>query len=156
MNPLLPEQLLKISNVIKQFESFSETAYQDTGGKWTVGYGFTYLNHSAVTQHTVISRYFADIQLDLLIEEYYSKIRKHVSVPINFNQMLALTSFGFNVGLEALFSSTLLEDINHQNYSGAADELLRWNHVGKVVSLGLTNRRKQERAIFLTPCQQLV
>lgn len=153
---LSSEKLQKIVQTIEHFEGFSETAYQDSGGKWTVGYGFTFINGTAVTQHTTMTRSSASLSLGLLIQEYYANIRKHINVPINFNQMHALTSLAFNIGLNALFSSTLLEYINHQHYHGAADEFLRWDHIGKTISLGLSNRRRMEREIFLEYCQEMV
>ncbi len=62
---------------------------------------------------------------------------------------LALTSFAFNVGLGNLQNSTLRMKHNREDYSGAADEFLKWNlSAGKVLA-GLDVRRKDERALYL-------
>ena len=62
---------------------------------------------------------------------------------------LALTSFAFNVGLGNLQASTLRQKHNRGDYSGAADEFLKWNlSAGKVLA-GLEVRRKDERALYL-------
>ena len=64
--------------------------------------------------------------------------------------MDALVSFSFNVGLGTLQRSTLRQKHNRGDYSGAADELLKYCKAGGKVLKGLENRRKDERAIYLS------
>ena len=82
------------------------------------------------------------------------QIKQLVKVPINQNQLDALTSFSYNLGIGALKSSTLLKLLN----SGAdkytvANQFLRWNKAlidGQYIEvLGLTRRREAERVLFL-------
>ncbi|MGI1239452.1 glycoside hydrolase family protein, partial [Klebsiella quasipneumoniae subsp. similipneumoniae] len=40
--------------------------------------------------------------------------------------------------------------LNAGDVKGAADEFLRWNRSGGKVMAGLTNRRKEEREVFLS------
>ena len=80
-------------------------------------------------------------------------ILKYVKVPLTDNQLSALVSFVYNVGIGAFASSTLLRKLNARDYVGAANELLRWDkgtvNGKKVVLRGLTIRRAKERAVFL-------
>ena len=65
-------------------------------------------------------------------------------------QFAALVSFTYNVGSGALNSSTLLRRLNAGDTFGAANEFLRWNRAGGRVLAGLTRRRREERALFLS------
>jgi lysozyme len=46
------------------------------------------------------------------------------------------------------------QKLNAGDYSGAADEFLRWRLAGGLVSDGLVRRRNAERALFLTPVNE--
>jgi lysozyme len=70
---------------------------------------------------------------------------------LNQNQFDALVSLIFNIGARAFHASTLLVKLKARDYPGAADEFLKWDHAGGQVLPGLLNRRKAERALFLTP-----
>jgi GH24 family phage-related lysozyme (muramidase) len=65
-------------------------------------------------------------------------------------QLDALVSFSYNCGLGSLQSSTLRMKFNRGDYSGAADEFLKWNKAGGKVLRGLERRREAERALFLS------
>ena len=73
---------------------------------------------------------------------------------MNESQLSALASISFNVGVGAIKKSTLLRKINAEDYTGAANEFLRWdkaNMRGRLVQLpGLSRRRAAERDLFLT------
>ena len=62
----------------------------------------------------------------------------------------ALTSFAFNVGLGNLQNSTLRMKHNRGEFESAAEEFLKWNKAGGKELKGLTNRRKDERALYLS------
>lgn len=61
----------------------------------------------------------------------------------------SLVSFSFNVGLGTLQRSTLRQKHNRGDYTGAADEFLKYCKAGGKVLRGLENRRKDERALYL-------
>ena len=79
--------------------------------------------------------------------------RRSWRVVITPRQRAALVSITFNIGSGGFRRSTLLRRLNAGNYEGAADAFLMWNKITvngrKVVSLGLSNRRERERALFL-------
>jgi lysozyme len=62
----------------------------------------------------------------------------------------AMVSFSFNVGLGNLQASTLRMKYNRGDFSGAADEFLKWRKSNGVVLRGLERRREAERALFLS------
>ena len=71
-------------------------------------------------------------------------------VPLNENQIDALTSFVYNVGQNAFANSTLLRKLNDGDFNGAADEFMKWIHAGGKVVQGLVNRRATEKELFLS------
>jgi lysozyme len=62
----------------------------------------------------------------------------------------ALVSFAFNVGLGNLQNSTLRMKHNRGEFDSAAEEFLKWNKAGGKELKGLTNRRKDEMALYLS------
>lgn len=131
---------------IKTAEGLRLTAYKDGGGVWTIGYGHT---GADVREGLTIPLSEAERLLtrDLRVAEGH--VNDAVKVKLTQNQFDALVSFVYNVGGGAFRSSTLLKLLNAGDYGNAADQLLRWNKDnGKVVD-GLTNRRREERSLFL-------
>lgn len=72
---------------------------------------------------------------------------------ITQNQLIALTSFTYNVGGGAYNSSTLRKKFKAGDYTGGCYELQRWVYItknGKLeVSPGLQNRRQKELKLCL-------
>jgi lysozyme len=62
----------------------------------------------------------------------------------------SLVSFSFNLGLGTLQRSTLRQKHNRGDHEGAANELLKYCKAGGKVLRGLENRRKDERALYLS------
>ncbi|WP_275261665.1 lysozyme [Citrobacter freundii] len=140
--------------LIKQFEGCRLTAYPDpgTGGApWTIGYGWTHpVDGKPVRPGMTIDEATADRLLKTGLVGYENDVLKVVRVKLTQGQFDALVSFAYNVGSRALSTSTLLKKLNAGDIKGAADEFLRWNKSGGKVMPGLTNRRKSERALFLS------
>lgn len=156
MKELTDAQLKPISDFIISFEGFRDKAYKDIGGVWTIGYGFTYYRNRKVKEGDTITLIEARAILNSEVQTRFLKLKSYVHSPINLNHTIALVSFIFNLGTEAFHDSTLLKKINQRLYDEAANEFLKWDHVGKQVVAGLTRRRKAERQIFLTPCNDMV
>lgn len=141
------EALDKAISALKNFEGLRLKAYKDGGGVWTVGYGST---GPGITEHTEWSLEKAEHDLRIRTESIISVIRKHVKVPLNDNQLAALVSLGYNIGISALFGSTLFKKLNERKYEEAAGQFERWCYIKKVPSKGLLNRRQKEKALFLS------
>jgi lysozyme len=131
----------------KQFEGCKLTAYQDSVGVWTIGYGHT---GTFADPGKTITQAFADQLLLADIAKFEAGVLKLVRAAINQNQFDALVDFSFNLGLGNLGSSTLLKKLNAGDIKGAAEEFLRWDKAGGKVLAGLTRRRKAERELFLS------
>ena len=131
--------------LIKSFEGCNLTAYACPAGKPTNGVGHT----DGVKLGTVITQEQADANLLSDLQTASDAISRYVKVPLTQAQFDSLCSFIFNVGSYAFLGSTLLLKLNGGLYAEAAEEFLRWDHVGKKTLSGLTRRREAERAMFL-------
>ncbi|EPY7114102.1 lysozyme [Klebsiella variicola] len=132
-------------NLIKHAEGLRLRAYQCSAGTWTIGYGHT----SGVQSGDRITSEKADELLLLDIVEAELSVERYVSVPLTQNQFDALVSFTFNLGTGNLRTSTLLKKLNARDYSGSAEEFLRWVNASGKEQSGLVRRRRVEKALFL-------
>jgi lysozyme len=149
-----PKPVSKIAiNLIKEFEGFKDYAYIDTDGTPVIGYGLSQIGGIPVQIGDRISSTQADAALNSHIREIHRELDKAIKVDLSDRQLSALTSLAFNVGVDSVKDSTLVQKINAQDYAGAADEFLRWdkaNMQGALVQMpGLTRRRTAERQLFL-------
>ncbi|ENJ7288196.1 lysozyme [Enterobacter hormaechei] len=137
--------------LIKQFEGCKLTAYQDSVGVWTIGYGWTQpVDGKPIRAGMTIKQETAERLLKTGLISYESDVSRLVKVGLTQGQFDALVSFTYNLGARSLSTSTLLRKLNAGDYAGAADEFLRWNKAGGKVLSGLTRRREAERALFLS------
>lgn len=137
--------------LIKQFEGCKLTAYQDSVGVWTIGYGWTKpVDGKPIRAGMTIKQEAAERLLKTGLVSYESDVFRLVKVGLTQGQFDALMSFTYNLGARSLSTSTLLRKLNAGDYAGAADEFLRWNKAGGKVLNGLTRRREAERALFLS------
>ena len=137
--------------LIKQFEGCRLTAYQDSVGVWTIGYGWTQpVDGKSIRAGMTIKQETAERLLKTGLVSYESDVSRLVKVGVTQGQFDALVSFTYNLGARSLSTSTLLRKLNAGDYAGAADEFLRWNKAGGKVLNGLTRRREAERALFLS------
>lgn len=137
--------------LIKQFEGCKLTAYQDSVGVWTIGYGWTQpVDGKPIRAGMTIKQETAERLLKTGLVSYESDVSRLVKVGLTQGQFDALVSFTYNLGARSLSTSTLLRKLNAGDYAGAADEFLRWNKAGGKVLNGLTRRREAELALFLS------
>jgi GH24 family phage-related lysozyme (muramidase) len=138
-------------SLIKQFEGLRLTAYQDSVGVWTIGYGWTQpVNGKPIHAGMTIKEETAERLLRTGLVGYESDVSKLVKVKLTQGQFDALVSFAYNLGARALSTSTLLKKLNTGDYAGSAGEFPRWNQAGGKALPGLTRRREAERALFLS------
>lgn len=132
------------THLTEEFEGCKLTAYKDTGGVWTIGYGHAVgvRPGQTITQETAESLLENDMQYAANI------VNKHAGTCTQ-NQFDALVDFVFNVGPVLFLSSTLLKKHNAGDYDGAADEFLKWEYDNHVVVPGLERRRAAERKLYL-------
>lgn len=133
-------------NLIKKWEGVRLTAYQDSGGVWTIGYGHT----QGVYQGMTITQAQAENYLKQDIQSHVAYMKNVVKAALNQNQFDALASFHFNVGAYVLQNNTtLLSYLNNRQWQNAVSEMKKYIKVGNVVNQGLVNRRNDEGNLFL-------
>jgi lysozyme len=133
--------------LIRRFEGLSLSPYYDDVGYPTVGYG-----------HLLSKEKWADLiqwpslsgltdANDLLKEDvslFERAVTHLINVPLSQGQFDALVSFTFNLGAEALRTSTLRRVLNQGHYDQIPYELHRWVFSGGVKLRGLKRRREAE------------
>lgn len=134
-------------DLIKQFEGCQLTAYSDSIGCPTIGYGHT----AGVTMGMAITMAQANEFLLDDLEQYESYVNDYVTIPLTQHQFDALVSFTYNLGPGTLYHSSVLTDTNAGRFTQAADAILLYDHAGGERLLGLTRRREAERRLYLTP-----
>lgn len=137
-------------NYLKKFESLELTAYYDSGGVLTIGYGhtnatgtFAFKAGQTITAAKADEIFKADVAL------FEKDVNNAVTYPINQNQFDALVSFTFNLGGPVLRKSDLLVYLNNGQIGLAASQFGLYVKVNGVVSNGLVKRRAEEREMFL-------
>lgn len=150
------------TTLIAGFEGFSAVPYQDQGGTWTIGYGFTYLpNGSKVTQDTPeMEEATAYAILQGMVNKTLNSVRTCCEdIALSDNETEALTSITYNEGTAAIFGnqthtpSHLYLYLKTGNAADAAKQFGAWIYAGGKPSNGLRNRRAIEAKLFLTPDQ---
>lgn len=142
--------LLALS-LIKQFEGFRSSAYKCPAGVWTVGYGCTGYDRygDEINSRTVWTEEFATQELSIRVDALIFKLSSALRVSVTDNQLAALTSLAYNVGIAALQKSKLWSKLNAGDPISAADEFLDWDMAGGVRLPGLTARRRIEHDVYL-------
>jgi GH24 family phage-related lysozyme (muramidase) len=138
--------------LIKHFEGLRTTAYQDSVGVWTIGYGHTSMaGPPTVYPGMTITTAQAEAILQQDLEVFERGVSQALTIATTENQFSAMVSFAFNVGLSAYRNSTLLRKHNAGDFAGAANEFPRWVYAGGEVLPGLVRRRDAERTLYLKP-----
>lgn len=134
------------AKLIESFEGFRSCPYRDAVGVWTIGYGST----KGVGPSTkCISRQAAEERMMREIDATYGKAVSQID-GLNQSQFDALTSFVYNVGPGGIGANTGVgKCLRRKDWSGAANELLKWDKAGGRALPGLTRRRRAERKLFL-------
>ncbi|RNM07715.1 lysozyme [Dickeya undicola] len=146
---------MQISNngitLISKFEGRRLTAYQDSVGVWTIGYGWTQaVDGKPVRRGMQIDLPTAERLLRCGVVQYEQAVNQLVKVKLTQGQFDALVSFTYNLGIRSLSTSTLLKKLNAGDIAGAADEFQKWNRAGGKILAGLVARRAAERELFLS------
>lgn len=154
----------KCIEMIKHHEGVRQRPYQCPALLWTIGVGHV-INPShanvpiAARKSLPIpdgwDRTLSMAEVDEILQNDLARfvagvLRLCPATATNQSHLDALTSFAFNVGLGNLQRSSIRMKYNRGEFEAAADGLLEWNKAGGKVLKGLDNRRKDERALFLS------
>lgn len=132
--------------LIQKWEGLRLTAYLCPAGIPTIGYGHT----KGVRLGDICTQGQAEEWLTEDMQGAEAGIKRCLSIPVSRNQMEALVSFVFNLGIGNLKSSTLLKYLNQGEFEQAANQFVRWNKAKGKELAGLTNRRLDEKQLFLS------
>lgn len=142
MNKIISENGLAL---IKRFEGCRLTAYPDSVGVWTIGYGHT----SGVSKGQTLTQAQADAFLRADCAGAEKAVNRYTDTyHWNQNQFDALVSFTFNCGAGNL--RTLL-DGGARSIAQISEKIPAYRKAGGKVLQGLINRRAAEKALFDMP-----
>tara|TARA_E500000305_G_scaffold101356_1_gene94889 strand:+ start:571 stop:1005 length:435 start_codon:yes stop_codon:yes gene_type:complete len=130
--------------LVKYFEGFEDTAYLCPANVWTIGYGRT----RNVKEGDKVTEVQAERDLLEELEEFKHQVLNSVKVELKQNELDALTSWTYNLGVGNLKSSTLLKKLNAGNKDEVPAEIVRWNKANGKVLAGLTKRREAEAELW--------
>lgn len=151
--PAPPAWLAPALRLIREFEGCRLDAYRCSAGTWTIGWGSTRLIDSPVREGDQISQELADDLLASGVEHLFGP-GVLTLLPLakrwRAEQIAAITSFAYNVGLGALEESTLRKRLlaGEDPAKVIREELPKWCHAGEAVLPGLERRRAAEVALF--------
>ena len=140
----------KGKELIMQFEGCKLTAYQDSVGIWTIGYGNTfYEDGTPVKKGDIITHNRAIELFNLIVKKFEVSVDELVISNVNQNQFDAMVSLAYNIGLGNFKSSSLLKMVNKSpNDNTIYLQFLRWNKAKGKVLEGLTRRRMAESNLY--------
>jgi lysozyme len=122
-------------------EGKRNTAYLDSVGVWTIGYG-----HTGPDVHAGLA--WTDEQVEAAfakdLERFEDAVNDAVLVDIPQHAFDALVSFAYNVGVTAFKTSTLVRVLNAGDVAGAARQFDRWH-----IPAEITSRRNGEKHQFI-------
>ena len=101
---------------IAKHEGCRLKAYRDVVGVWTIGWGET----RGVTAGMVWTQEEADRAFCTALVEFSEGVRKLCTNPASDNELGAMTSLAYNIGLGGFAKSTVLRKHNAGDYQSAA------------------------------------
>lgn len=128
-------------------------AYRDVAGVWTIAWGET----EGVTPDMRWTENQCDARFHQQVARFTRKVEDMLTEPTNENELGALVSLAYNIGLGGLSKSTALRQHNAGNKAAAARAFGLWNKARDPDTKqlrevrGLTARRAAEAAMYLTP-----
>lgn len=135
-------------NKLKKLEGFRANAYIPVPGDVpTIGYGAT----EGVKMGDTITEQEASVRLLAELRKYEKSVYDSCTVTPNQNQFDAMTLLCYNIGISGFQRSTVLKAHNRGDHQAAARAFALWNKSGGRVYAGLTKRRAEEAALYLTP-----
>lgn len=152
-------------DLVKVSEAFRAHLYNCPAGHCSVGYG--HLVHygpvgigdpkhltqtAALALEAPFVNGLTEPQAGALLRQdlvrYEAAVHHTVKVPIDQSEYDALVDLAYNIGTDALATSTLLRKLNAGDYTGAALEFDRWVNANGHRLPGLVTRRDREEALF--------
>jgi lysozyme len=137
--------------LIKKWEGFMPEPYLCPAGVPTIGYGSTFYENGdevKMTDEKVDKKRAEEILINH-VNDVEAQVKRVIKHELNPNQLGALISFTYNLGIGNLKRSTLLIKVNNGPDDQAIEtELKRWVKSGGKVLNGLVARRAEESDLY--------
>lgn len=128
------------------YEGFEPVAKPPVPGDVpTYGYGTTtHTDGSPVKPGETITKPQALLRAHQDFSKFRSTLQLCVKVPLHQREYDTYISLAYNIGSKAFCDSTLVRQLNMEDYVGACAQIVRWNKFKKKTLRGLTKRRAKE------------
>lgn len=140
---------IKLIKLVMFFEAFRGKAYLPTPNDvWTIGYGET----KGVKEGDTMSEPQARKLLEQRLGEFQKEFLPLIKVKLNDNQLAAVTSLVYNIGVTAFKKSQCLKSLNAGDFESFKRQAFSptigfVKQKGKILK-GLVNRRQMEKEVF--------
>lgn len=136
----------RAEDFIRAFETCRLTAYLDSAGKWTIGWGHT---GPEIHAGLVWTQEQADQQFISDLSAKRRSLEGLLPAGLSDGMIVAIESLVYNIGTESFRTSHLRQMLLESNWLLAAKEFQRWDHIGSADSKGLLHRRLAEALVFV-------
>jgi lysozyme len=142
-------------SIIKKWEGFRSKPYLCSSNKPTIGFGTTFYAKGMPVLMTdpEISEQAAEEILKDQLAHIWEEMDFITGNKLNGNQISALTSLAYNIGMTKFKTSTILKKVSlNPNDPTIKDEFLRWKYSQGVDRL--TPRRQDEAELYFAPFEE--
>ena len=137
--------------LIKKFEKFVDKTYLCSAGKKTIGYGTRLDYHPEIKKNVCITEPKATELLKTDLNKMVTPvIKNNVKVKLKQNQIDALYSLIYNIGMDKFVSSNLLKMLNVGKFKKMKKDWQEFQMADGKVLKGLVRRRQEELALFFS------
>lgn len=133
-------------NLIEEFEWFDPNVYLDPVGVPTQWFWFTW---NLIQDWPITKEQWYQLLWNVARDRYLKPVLDKITVPLNQNQIDALTSFSYNLWPWAWWASDLVPLINSWNFTAVAELMKKYNRAWWQVLNWLVRRRNAEAELFL-------
>lgn len=137
--------------LVAESEACVLKAYKCSANTWTIGWGET----EGITPDMVWTEEQADSTFNRELNKFANQVSALTTEYASPNQLGAMTSLAYNIGINGFKRSTVLRAHNAGDHEAASRAFHLWNKArvnGALVPLrGLTARRAAESALYLAP-----
>jgi lysozyme len=131
--------------IVASFEGFRAKAYKCPAGVWTIGYGET----KGVKPGDTTTEPEAREQLARRLDEFQQGVVKSLAgATYTQNQLDAMTSLAYNIGLSAFQRSSVCRHHRTRDYTAAKASFAMWVKAAGKTLPGLVRRREAEAKLY--------
>lgn len=137
--------------LIKKYEKFVDKTYLCSAGKKTIGYGTRLDYHPEIKKNVCITEPKATELLKKDLNRMVTPvIKNNVKVSLKQNQLDALYSLIYNIGMDRFVNSNLLKMLNSGKFKKMKKDWQEFQMADGRVLKGLVRRRQEELALFFS------